>query len=83
MIAAIESTRALSEDIVAFLAARASRDPASMRVYRNYVDGSFAMAMKLLEGKPGAQEGSVCYLRISSWPAWHRMLNGVRRFATS
>ncbi|PYE41245.1 glutathione S-transferase-like protein [Rhizobium sp. PP-F2F-G20b] len=36
-----------SDDIVAFLAAKVGRDPASMTVYRNYVDGVFAMAMKL------------------------------------
>lgn len=36
-----------SDDIVAVLAAKAGRDPASMTVYRNYVDGVFAMSMKL------------------------------------
>jgi glutathione S-transferase len=36
-----------SDDIVAFFAAKAGRDPASMTVYRNYVDGAFSMAMKL------------------------------------
>jgi glutathione S-transferase len=36
-----------SDDIVAFLAARSGRDPASMTVYRNYVDGVFTMAMQL------------------------------------
>lgn len=36
-----------SDDIVDFFAANAGRDPASMTVYRNYVDGVFAMSMKL------------------------------------
>lgn len=36
-----------SDDIVAFLAAKAGRNPAAMTVYRNYVDGPFAMAMQL------------------------------------
>ncbi|WP_456301783.1 glutathione S-transferase N-terminal domain-containing protein [Rhizobium leguminosarum] len=36
-----------SDDIVAFFAAKAGRDPAGMTVYRNYVDGVFAMSMKL------------------------------------
>ncbi|MBR1175316.1 glutathione S-transferase N-terminal domain-containing protein [Bradyrhizobium sp. KB893862 SZCCT0404] len=36
-----------SEDIIAFLAQKSGRNPASMTVYRNYVDGPFAMAMKL------------------------------------
>lgn len=36
-----------SDDIVAFLAAKAGRDPSTMTAYRNYVDGAFAMSMKL------------------------------------
>lgn len=36
-----------SDDIVAFFAAKAGRDPAGLPVYRNYVDGVFAMSMKL------------------------------------
>lgn len=36
-----------SDDIVAFLASKAGRDSKTMPVYRNYVDGAFAMAMKL------------------------------------
>ncbi|ANL31933.1 thioredoxin-like protein (plasmid) [Rhizobium phaseoli] len=36
-----------SDDIVAFLAARSGRDTAAIPVYRNYVDGIFATAMKL------------------------------------
>lgn len=36
-----------SDDIVAFFAAKAGRDPKEMTVYRNYVDGVFAMSMKL------------------------------------
>lgn len=36
-----------SEDILSALAARFGREPASLPVYRNYVEGSFAMAMKL------------------------------------
>ncbi|RUM06508.1 glutathione S-transferase N-terminal domain-containing protein [Rhizobium chutanense] len=36
-----------SDDIVAFFAAKAGRDPTGMTVYRNYVDGVFAMSMKL------------------------------------
>lgn len=36
-----------SDDIVAFFAAKAGRDPAGMTVYRNYVDGVFSMALKL------------------------------------
>ncbi|MDL2410661.1 glutathione S-transferase N-terminal domain-containing protein [Rhizobium calliandrae] len=36
-----------SDDIVAFLAAKAGRNPSDMPVYRNYVDGAFAMAMAL------------------------------------
>lgn len=36
-----------SDDIVAFFAAKAGRDPAGMTVFRNYVDGAFSMAMKL------------------------------------
>jgi glutathione S-transferase len=36
-----------SDDIVAFFAAKAGRDLASLPVYRNYVDGVFAMSMKL------------------------------------
>jgi glutathione S-transferase len=36
-----------SDDIVAFFAAKAGRDPADMPVYRNYVDGVFAMSMQL------------------------------------
>ncbi|MBB4008230.1 thioredoxin domain-containing protein [Allorhizobium taibaishanense] len=36
-----------SDDIVAFLATKAGRDPAGMTVYRNYTDGVFTMAMKL------------------------------------
>ncbi|GLR46116.1 hypothetical protein GCM10007880_66340 [Mesorhizobium amorphae] len=36
-----------SDDIVAFFAAKAGRDPARLPVYRNYVDGVFAMSMKL------------------------------------
>ncbi|MBX5192741.1 glutathione S-transferase domain-containing protein [Rhizobium sp. NZLR3b] len=36
-----------SDDIIAFLAVKAGRDPASMTVYRNYLDGVFAMSMKL------------------------------------
>lgn len=36
-----------SDEIVAFLAAKAGRDPTAMTVYRDYVDGPFAMAMQL------------------------------------
>ncbi|WP_341487402.1 glutathione S-transferase N-terminal domain-containing protein [Pararhizobium sp. A13] len=36
-----------SDDIVAFFAPKAGRDPAGMTVYRNYVNGVFSMAMKL------------------------------------
>ncbi|EJL58635.1 hypothetical protein PMI09_00346 [Rhizobium sp. CF122] len=36
-----------SDDIIAFFAAKAGRDPAGMTVYRNYVDGVFATSMKL------------------------------------
>lgn len=36
-----------SDDIVAFLAAKSGKDPAAMTVYRNYVDGVFAMSMQL------------------------------------
>ncbi|RRH87717.1 glutathione S-transferase domain-containing protein [Mesorhizobium tamadayense] len=36
-----------SDDIVAFFAAKAGRDPKELTVYRNYVDGVFAMSMKL------------------------------------
>lgn len=36
-----------SDDIVAFLAAKSGRDPADLPVYTNYVEGPFAMAMKL------------------------------------
>lgn len=36
-----------SDDIVTFFAAKAGRDPKEMAVYRNYVDGVFAMSMTL------------------------------------
>ncbi|UWU26047.1 glutathione S-transferase N-terminal domain-containing protein (plasmid) [Rhizobium sp. CB3060] len=36
-----------SDDIVAFFAAIAGRDPKEMTVYRNYVDGVFSMSMQL------------------------------------
>lgn len=36
-----------SDDIIAFLAEKSAHDPANMPVYRNYVDGPFALAMKL------------------------------------
>lgn len=47
--AQLEPGRYLAEsnDIVAFFAEKAGRDPAGMTVYRNYVDGVFAMSMKL------------------------------------
>jgi glutathione S-transferase len=36
-----------SDDIIVWLAERSGHDPATMPVYRNYVEGPFAMAMKL------------------------------------
>lgn len=36
-----------SDDILSVLAAKSGREPASLPVYRNYVEGPFAMAMKL------------------------------------
>lgn len=36
-----------SDEIVSVLARVANRDPARMPVYRDYVDGAFALAMKL------------------------------------
>ena len=36
-----------SDDIISFLAAKSRRDPANMPVYRNYIDGPFALTMKL------------------------------------
>lgn len=36
-----------SDDIIEFFAAKTGRDPAGMTVYRNYVDGVFAISMRL------------------------------------
>lgn len=36
-----------SDDIIATLAEKSGRDPATMTVYRNYTNGAFALAMRL------------------------------------
>lgn len=36
-----------SDEIITFLATRSGRDPASLPVYSNYIDGPFALMMKL------------------------------------
>lgn len=48
-----------SDEIIAFLTAKSGRDPADLPVYRNYVDGIFAMSMQLWKENQELRQAAV------------------------